>query len=53
METTKLQAPEGCTGASFDGVEYEADKNGVVEVPAAAAAELLSHGFTAVKPKAK
>jgi hypothetical protein len=45
----KLKAPENCGGCSFDGTEYEVDeKTGTVEVPEAAVASLLDHGFTIV-----
>jgi hypothetical protein len=47
---TKLNAPEGSTGCSFDGVEYTVDeKTGTVEVPDEAVASLLDHGFTVAK----
>jgi hypothetical protein len=45
----KLKAPEGFTNGSHDGVEFEADKNGVVDVPDAAVADLMTHGFTPAK----
>ena len=45
-----LEAPEGCTGCSHDGVEYEVVE-GLVEVPAAAIDALIHHGFTPEKKK--
>jgi hypothetical protein len=45
----KLKAPEGCTSASFNGEVFEADKNGIVEVPEEAVVALLDHGFTTPK----
>lgn len=52
----KLQCPEGGTGASFDGKEYKADKNGVIKIPAEASPDLIRfHKFTvfigAVEPE--
>lgn len=41
----KMKAPEGCTGCSFNGEEFEVDKDGNVDVPEEAVAELSSHGF--------
>lgn len=43
-----LHAPDGCTGCSFEGTEYDAD-NDTVTVPAEAVSQLLSHGFTTSK----
>lgn len=40
-----LVAPEGCTGCSHDGVSYEV-VDGMVEVPAEAVMDLVSHGFS-------
>lgn len=52
----KLIAPENSTGCSFDGVEYEVDAKGFVEVPEEAVLALLDHGFKTApverKPKA-
>lgn len=47
-----LKAPTGVPGASHDGKWYEV-KNGLIEVPADAAAALMRpiHGFTTVPPK--
>lgn len=36
---------KGATGASVDGVNYDADGDGVVVVPLSAVSALLSHGF--------
>jgi hypothetical protein len=44
----RMRHPEG-TGCSFAGRGYEADADGVVLVPAEAAAELAAHGFTAAE----
>jgi hypothetical protein len=43
----RVRHPEGI-GCSFDGQAYEPDADGIVMVPAAAAAELMAHGFVAV-----
>jgi len=43
----RVVAPEGCDATSYGGVTYEVDAHGTAIVPAAAVAELLSHGFTA------
>lgn len=45
----RLKAPEGCTSFSYDGVELEIGKNGLVEVPFEIAAALHQHGFTGVE----
>lgn len=42
---TVMYTPEGCTGCSFDGTEYEASE-GTVTVPVEAVSQLLDHGFT-------
>jgi hypothetical protein len=44
----KLKAPENCDGCSHDGVSYDVDKDGNVEVPDEAVADLLHHGFKPV-----
>lgn len=50
----KLKAPEGSTGCSHDGKEYEVDKDGLVDVPDEAVADLLPHGYVpAPVPKKK
>lgn len=41
----KMKAPKGVTGGSFGGIEFDASKRGIVEVPDEAVAELISHGF--------
>ena len=46
-----LYHPEGL-GCSFGGVSYEPDDNGAVSVPAHAAKDLVTHGFTVTPPKA-
>jgi hypothetical protein len=43
----RLRHSEG-VGCSFAGRVYEPDADGVVRVPAEAAAELMAHGFVAV-----
>lgn len=43
--TARVKHTGGATSASFDGVTYEADKNGVFTVPHAAVAALAPHGF--------
>ena len=51
----KLQAPENCSGASFNGSPVEMDENGIAEVsnnPDLTAA-LQAHGFTAVAEEAQ
>jgi hypothetical protein len=40
-----MSAPEGATSVSFDGQAYEV-VDGAVDVPHAAVAEMLSHGYT-------
>lgn len=45
IEVVKLKAPEGSTGCSHSGIEYEAI-GGIVEVPEEAVADLLPHGYT-------
>lgn len=42
-----MRHPDGI-GASHDGVAYEPNKKGVIEVPAAAIDALASHGFQQV-----
>lgn len=49
----KLKAPENSTGCSFDGVEYDVDEKGFVEVPDEAVESLLSHGFTPAPAEVK
>lgn len=43
----KMKAPEGATGCSFDGVEYEV-VDGEVTVPSEAAGALMSHGYEVI-----
>lgn len=45
MDKIKLVPPEGVTSASFGGVEYPVDKDGVCEVPTEAALTLYGFGF--------
>lgn len=45
MDKIKLVPPEGVTSASFGGVEYPVDKDGICEVPAEAALTLYGFGF--------
>ncbi len=42
----KMRVTEGSAGVSFNGVEYTADDNGIVDVPEAAVEELKNHGLT-------
>lgn len=50
----KLKAPEGATGCSHDGQQYEVDpKTGTVEVPDEAVADLIHHGFALAPAKAE
>lgn len=49
-DTVVLIAPEGCTGMSIRGMEFEVQEGGEVKAPGAFVAELISHGFT-VKPQ--
>ncbi|MCL2658769.1 MAG: hypothetical protein FWD62_15440 [Betaproteobacteria bacterium] len=46
----KLQGPKGCGGASVGGQFFQADKNGVIEVPdeGGYAAMLAPHGFAPI-----
>jgi hypothetical protein len=46
----KLDAPDGASLVLWGGVEY-AVENGSVAVPAAAIADLSSHGFSVPKPR--
>lgn len=41
-----MLAPEGSTGCSHNGENFEADDDGFVQVPPEAVAALLDHGFT-------
>lgn len=43
---TYLVAPDGVASCSVAGVEYRVDDQGAVQVPAAAVAALLEHGFS-------
>ena len=45
MDMIKLTPPEGVTSVSFDGQQYDADSNGHIEVPAAAALNFYAMGF--------
>lgn len=46
--TIKLKAPEGIVNISFQGQEYTADKQGIVDVPGEAVELLISSfGFEA------
>ena len=44
-DLVKIKSPPGVSSVSFDGVEYLADKKGVIEVPAECLGELSAHGF--------
>lgn len=46
-----LHAPGSLSSCSFDGVEYKI-ADGLVNVPEAAVASLLAHGFTLGEPTA-
>ena len=46
----RLYHPDPNVSASFAGKSYQS-KDGVVDVPEAAVAELLHHGFSLTKPK--
>jgi hypothetical protein len=48
----KMKGPEGHGGISHEGVSYEPDENGIVEVPQEAVGEAMNHGFTLVAGKA-
>lgn len=41
----KLKCPKDCGSASVAGVEYQADENGVIDVPVEHAQILYGHGF--------
>lgn len=43
--TAKMKCPDGVTHVSVQGQEFQADKNGVVEVPGEAVSDLLNHGL--------
>lgn len=46
QDIRKIVGPEGCADhVSFGGTEFTANKDGIFEVPAEAAAELAAHGF--------
>lgn len=50
----KMQAPEGCGGATFNGEPIQLDKNGQCDVQTTEAIETLKcHGFVEVKGKPK
>lgn len=50
----KMQAPEGCSGATVNGEPVVLDNKGQCEVQNAEAVEALKiHGFTEVKGKPK
>lgn len=49
----KLIAPENATGCSHEGVEYDVDEKGFVEVPEEAVSALLDHGFKTVPAERK
>ena len=42
----KLKCPDNAGGLSFDGAEFTPDADGIVDVPEAAVADALNHGFT-------
>jgi hypothetical protein len=46
-DTIRMQLPEGATSISLDGVEYDADADGCVTVPAEQRAAAEQHGLTA------
>lgn len=41
----KMKAPEGVMDIHVDGVNYEPDENGIVDVPLAVAIQLEFHRF--------
>jgi hypothetical protein len=43
-----LKAPKNVGSCSHDGEQYQVDDDGLVEVPAAAVAALVEHGFEIV-----
>lgn len=43
-----VNADDPTAGVSFGGVSYQPDEDGIVTVPAEAAADLVSHGFVPV-----
>lgn len=46
--TARLKGPENHGGFSHDGVSYEPDADGIIEVPHEAVTAAFSHGFTLV-----
>jgi hypothetical protein len=44
-DTVRLVHPEGARGCGWDGRSFVPDVDGILTVPAAAAAELAAHGF--------
>lgn len=49
----KMKCPEGVTSVSYDGETFDANRKGIVDVPARALEALSAHGLVAVPdPKA-
>lgn len=49
----KMKCPEGVTSVSYDGETFDANRKGIVDVPARALEALTAHGLVAVPdPKA-
>ena len=52
MSTVRLQGPENCGGFSHAGVSYQADEDGVIEIPVGeAVTHAYSHGFKHITAK--
>ncbi len=49
----KLQVPKGGSSASFNGITYEANKKGIIEVPDEAVTMLIAHHGFKIMPVVK
>jgi hypothetical protein len=53
MSKVRLQGPENCGGFSHAGISYQADEDGVIEIPVGeAVTDAYSHGFKHITAKA-
>jgi hypothetical protein len=48
---TKMQGPENAGGFSHDGQSYDADEDGVIDVPAHITSHAEAHGFKVITEK--
>jgi hypothetical protein len=52
MSKVRLQGPENCGGFSHAGISYQADEDGVIEIPVGeAVTHAYSHGFKHITAK--